>query len=118
LLAQAEEISQSNIHLAIANFDTLAKQYKDTKAGEKAVVNIAYLYHHKLFDLNNALVWYKYFIDTYPMSELSPMMRSSYDQLKVVEAAIIQASLPETMHTDGRDTPKQASGSQEPAGDK
>jgi len=118
LLAQAEEISQSNIHLAIANFDTLAKQYKDTKAGEKAVVNIAYLYHHKLFDLNNALVWYKYFIDTYPMSELSPMMRSSYDQLKVVEAAIIQASLPETTQTDGRDTPKQASGSQEPAGDK
>lgn len=92
LLAAAEEIRKNNPYLAIAQFDSIARNYADTKAGQKGILNIAYIYHHKLFDLNNALTWYKYFVDTFPTSEFCPMMRGSYDQLKAVESAIAKAA--------------------------
>jgi len=92
LLASAEEIRNANPYQAITQFDSIARNYADTKAGQKGIANIAYTYHHKLFDLNNALTWYKYFVDTYPTSELCPMMRGTYDQLKAVENAIAKAA--------------------------
>jgi outer membrane protein assembly factor BamD (BamD/ComL family) len=102
LLAEVEQISDSDPVLAIARFDSLAKQYADTQAAEKSVMNIAYLYHHRLFDLNNALKWYAYFVDTYPTSKNCPMMRGAYDQLKAVESAIAKAAADTS---DGIDLP-------------
>ncbi|MFA7565275.1 MAG: hypothetical protein WCZ01_08475, partial [Candidatus Neomarinimicrobiota bacterium] len=73
-------------------YEKLAKEYTDCQAAEKAVMYLAYFYHHRLFDLNNALTWYKYYLDTYPNGQYYQIMANAYDQLKEIEDALAQGS--------------------------
>jgi len=92
LLVKAENLDQTDLHSAITIYEKLAKEYTDCQAAEKAVMYLAYLYHHRLCDLNNALAWYKYYLDTYPNGQYYQIMANAYDQLKEIEDALAQGS--------------------------
>jgi len=88
LLVEAENLSATDLYSAIDFFQAIYQKYPDSRSAEKSIINLAYLYHHNLFDLKNALTWYKYYIDTYPKGESYQSMRVAYEQLKGIETAI------------------------------
>ncbi|HPC36059.1 MAG TPA: tetratricopeptide repeat protein [Candidatus Marinimicrobia bacterium] len=88
LLIKAENLDQTDLHSAIAIYEKLAKEYSECQTAEKAVMYLAYIYHHRLYDLNNALTWYKYYLDTYPKGQYYTIMKSAYDQLKNIESTL------------------------------
>lgn len=91
LLVEAENMDKINLRSAITTFERLCHDYPDCQAAEKSVLNLAYIYHHKLFDLSNALKWYKYYLDTYPKGEYYPMMKGTYDRLKSLEDTLAKS---------------------------
>ncbi|MFA5728980.1 MAG: tetratricopeptide repeat protein [Candidatus Neomarinimicrobiota bacterium] len=90
ILIEAEKLDQVDQYQALILFEKLCRDYPDCNAAEKSVLNLAYIYHHKLFDLQNSLTWYKYYLDTYPQGEFYAKIKANYDQLKSLEDALAQ----------------------------
>lgn len=94
LLREAENMIAVDQYSALNLFTKLCQQYPEYIAAEKGVLNLAYIYHHKLYDLENSLKWYKYYMDTYPKGEFYTIMKTNYDQLKSLEDALAQGDQP------------------------
>lgn len=85
LFLKAEEWFEIQPERAIQLFSSVQAQYPDTFYGKLSILNIAWLFHHRLFDLENALYWYETYLDKYPDSEEVRQIRRSYTDLKQLQ---------------------------------
>jgi outer membrane protein assembly factor BamD (BamD/ComL family) len=91
LFWNAEKWLDINLDSAITVFNSVYRQYPATYYAEKSVLNIAWIYHHKYYDLDNAIKWYKIFLDEYPESEnisfVKPIYNTLVDINKIIDVA-------------------------------
>ncbi len=84
----AERFRDTNLDSALIYYQRVVVNYPNTPAAEKSTMNIAYLYHHKLFNLEKAIEWYKIFTDNYPKHAYYAQFRATYEQLKGIKSAL------------------------------
>jgi TolA-binding protein len=99
LFQQAEAYLTTNLDSALYYYQQVVSNYPKTTAAEKSVMNIAYIYHHKLFDLERALEWYDSFINQYPKSALISQFRATYEQLKRLKGELDSQSQSSSMNS-------------------
>lgn len=88
LFWDAEKWLDSNVDSAITVFNSVYRQYPATYYAEKSVLNIAWIYHHKYYDLDNAIKWYKIFLDEYPESENISLVKPVHNNLAGIYTAM------------------------------
>lgn len=88
LFDKAEAYRESNLDSALYFYQKVADSYPETSIGEKCVMNVAFIYHHQLYDLERALEWYQKFTNAYPKSSYSAQFRATFEQLKRIKTEL------------------------------
>jgi tetratricopeptide (TPR) repeat protein len=88
LFWNAEKWFDLNPDSSICIFAKIKDDYSQTYYAEKGILNIAWIYQNKYYDLENALYWYKYYIDTYPQGENIALVQSNYNTLNNIAIAL------------------------------
>lgn len=103
LFWEAEKWIDLNPDSSISIFVKVKDNYSQTYYGEKSVFNIAWIYQNKYYDLENALNWYKYYIENFPQGESFSQAQTNYNILNSAAIApstssdSTQEELPETI---------------------
>lgn len=84
LYLTAEKYFENSPDSAIIILEQLNNKYPDILLGEKAAFCISWLYHNKLYDLDNTMHGYEKFIENYPESEFLTVVKKKYNELKSV----------------------------------
>jgi len=103
LFWDAEKWFDLNPDSSIAIFVKIKSSYPQTYYAEKSVFNIAWIYQNKCYDLDNALDWYKYYIEIYPKGENISLAQTNYNALNNLVIALNTA--PDSTE---KETPKEA----------
>ncbi|RKY56027.1 MAG: hypothetical protein DRP89_02205 [Candidatus Neomarinimicrobiota bacterium] len=81
LYLKAENCFDSNPDSAITLLTSIHDSYPLSLYGEKSVLGVAWLYQNRIFDIDNAILWYKSFMDFYPDSPFFPYAEGEYNEL-------------------------------------
>ena len=81
LFWDGEKLFEVNVDSSIAVFNSIYTRYPTTYYAEKSVLSIAWIYHHKYYDLDNAMKWYDTFINQYPESDNINFAKPEYNTL-------------------------------------
>jgi tetratricopeptide (TPR) repeat protein len=88
LFWNAEKWFDLNPDSSISIFIKIKDSYPQTYYAEKSVYSIAWIYQNKYYDLENALNWYKYYIETYPQGDNFSQAQSNYNALNSIAIAL------------------------------
>ncbi|MBU4445139.1 MAG: outer membrane protein assembly factor BamD, partial [Candidatus Marinimicrobia bacterium] len=81
IFLDGEKLFEVNVDSSIAVFNSIYTQYPKTYYAEKSVLSIAWIYHHKYYNLDNAIKWYDTFINQYPESDNIDFAKPEYNTL-------------------------------------
>ncbi len=102
LFWDGEKLFEVNVDSSIAVFNSIYTQYPTTYYAEKSVLSIAWIYHHKYYDLDNAMKWYDTFINQYPESENINFAKPEYNTLNDILLSL-NAPPPDTTSLEQED---------------
>jgi len=88
LYLEAENLFDLNPDSAITLLTSIHDSYPLSLYGEKSVLSIAWLYQHRIFNIDNAILWYKSFMDFYPNSPFFSDVQHQYNELSDILANI------------------------------
>jgi TolA-binding protein len=108
IFLDGEKLFEVNVDSSIAVFNSIYTQYPKTYYAEKSVLSIAWIYHHKYYNLDNAIKWYDTFINQYPESDNINFAQSAYNTLDDILLSL-NASPPDTTSREQKDLEEEAS---------
>ena len=108
LFWDGEKLFDFNVDSSIAVFNSIYTQYPKTYYAEKSVLSIAWIYHHKYYNLDNAIKWYDTFINQYPESDNINLAQSAYSTLNNILLSL-NAPSPDSTSLEQKDLEEEAS---------
>lgn len=88
LYIKSEDLFNSDPDSAITFLISIHDNYPLSLYGEKSVLSIAWLYQHRIFNIESSISWYQSFMDFYPNSPFFSDVQHQYNELSDILANI------------------------------